>query len=113
MLRKEFGMWGAFWRTLIQAFSVEKSKGDEVYIGAIAVSDSFRSRGVGTLLISAVEEYAKEKGFKSILLDVVNTNHRAHDLYRRLGFEDIKERKFGILTKRAGFTSAIKMKKKF
>ena len=62
--------------------------------------------------INAVEEDARKNGCTSIWLDVINTNHRAHDLYRRLGFEEMKERKFGILTKRAGFTSAIKMKKK-
>ena len=111
VLRKEFRFWGALWRIIIQTFSLEKLKDDELYIGAIAVFDSFRGKGIGTQLLNAVEEYAKNYGFKYIILDVINTNHRAHDLYKRLGYKCIKKRKFGLFTKRAGFTSAFKMKK--
>ncbi|MHA1520778.1 MAG: GNAT family N-acetyltransferase [Promethearchaeota archaeon] len=111
VLRKEFGTWGALWRSVIQAFSLGKLKDDEIYIGVIAVSKLYRGKGIGTQLLKAVEDYAREKGFKFITLEVINTNPRAHALYERFGFENIKERKFGAITKRAGFTSSFKMKK--
>ncbi|MHA1673853.1 MAG: GNAT family N-acetyltransferase, partial [Promethearchaeota archaeon] len=111
VLKKEFGFWGALGRSLVQKLSLEELKKDEVYIGAIAVSDAFRSKGIGTQLLTAVEKYAKENGFNFITLEVINTNPRAHALYKKFGFKDIKERKFGFITKRAGFTGAFKMKK--
>ena len=112
VLKQEFGVWGAFWRYVIHTLAREKVKENEVYIGAIAVSDAVRSQGIGTLLINAVETFAREREFEFLVLEVVNTNHRAHALYKRLGFIDIKKRKTGRITKRAGFTSVFKMKKK-
>jgi len=112
VLRQEFGVGGALWRYIIHSLAREKVKDDEIYIGAIAVSDTVRSQGIGTFLINAVEAFARERGFEFLVLEVVNTNHRAHALYKRLGFADIKERKLGRITKRAGFTSVFKMKKK-
>ncbi|MHA1674180.1 MAG: GNAT family N-acetyltransferase, partial [Promethearchaeota archaeon] len=111
VLKKEFGFWGALGRSLVQKLSLEELKKDEVYIGAIAVSDAFRSRGIGTQLLTAVEKYALENGFNFVTLEVINTNPRAHALYESFGFKNIKERKFGFITKRAGFTGAFKMKK--
>ncbi|MHA1673650.1 MAG: GNAT family N-acetyltransferase [Promethearchaeota archaeon] len=111
VLRKEFGFWGALGRSLVQKLSLEELQKDEIYIGAIAVSDAYRSKGIGTQLLSAVEKYAMENGFNFITLEVINTNPRAHALYESMGYVDVKERKFGLITKRAGFTSAFKMKK--
>ncbi len=111
LLRKEFGIWGALGRFLVQKFSLEKLQTDEIYIGAIAVADSFRSKGIGTQLLNTVEKYARENAFNFITLEVINTNPRAHTLYESMGYIDVKERKFGFITKRAGFASAFKMKK--
>ncbi|HXA27579.1 MAG TPA: GNAT family N-acetyltransferase [Candidatus Angelobacter sp.] len=56
------------------------------YVDELAVSPSWRGRGVGTALMAAVEEWARGKGALSVALDHLHTNEGAHRLYERLGF---------------------------
>ena len=42
----------------------------------------------------------------------INTNTRAKKMYEKHGFNKEKEKKYGFLTKRAGFTSVFHMCKK-
>ena len=110
LLKKEFGFFGALWRSIVQKFSVDKLKDNELYIGSIAVAEDYRGKGFGTQLLNAVNDFAKKNGFETIILDVVDTNPRAYELYKRFGFKVIKKRKFGIITKSAGFSFTYKMK---
>ncbi len=110
VLKEEFGLFGALWRSIVQKFSVDNLKDTELYIGSIAVSENYRGKGFGTQLLNAVNDFAKKNGFETIILDVVDTNPRAYELYKRYGFEVIKKRKFGFITRSAGFSFTYKMK---
>lgn len=109
VLKKEFGFFGALWRSIVQKFSVDHLKDTELYIGSIAIAEDYRGKGFGTQLLNAVNDFAKKNGFETIILDVVDTNPRAYDLYKRYGFKVIKKRKFGFITRSAGFSFTYKM----
>ncbi|NMO95767.1 GNAT family N-acetyltransferase [Paenibacillus lemnae] len=64
---------------------------DEFYIDTLSVSAEFAGRGIGTALMNAAKERAKEQGFFKIALAVARGNQRAHDLYLRNGYKSDKE----------------------
>ena len=53
----------------------------------ISVRASHRGQGVGTLLMQAAEELAKERGVRRMELEVFSQNP-AVNLYKRLGYEE-------------------------
>lgn len=57
-----------------------------VYI-VIGVLTSHRGKGVGTLLFTELERWARTKGIHRLELTVVADNQRAVSLYRKMGFE--------------------------
>ncbi|AMO89147.1 acetyltransferase family protein [Corynebacterium simulans] len=58
---------------------------------ALAVEPRFRGQGVGTLLLDAATNLAREKGAPGVSLSVAIANERAHRLYLHLGFEPVDE----------------------
>ena len=70
---------------------------DEFYVEAIAVSESARGLGVGTLLMEEMERRARAAGKTRLRLEVIGQNHGARRLYERLGYRVAKtERGFWI-----------------
>jgi ribosomal protein S18 acetylase RimI-like enzyme len=108
--RKHFHLLKALIYYLILSFDNEISR-NELKIESLAVSKETRGQGIGTKLLSQVEQFATEKGYSLLSLNVVNTN-TAKKLYERLGFEIIETKQLGFLTKRAGFTSVHYMQKR-
>jgi ribosomal protein S18 acetylase RimI-like enzyme len=58
---------------------------------AIAVVPNARGKGVGTKLLDALVERAREQGFEAISLSVDKRNSGAIALYRQHGFEQVGE----------------------
>ncbi|MBI2256265.1 MAG: GNAT family N-acetyltransferase [Proteobacteria bacterium] len=56
------------------------------YLSIIAVAESASGQGIGRMLMAAAEDWAKEQGYPSLLLDVFATNETARIFYRRAGF---------------------------
>ena len=56
-----------------------------VNVHDLAVLPEFRGRGVGRALLGAVEAAARERGCVKITLEVQENNHRARQLYERVG----------------------------
>jgi ribosomal protein S18 acetylase RimI-like enzyme len=54
----------------------------------IAVDEAHRGQGIGTQLLRAVEQAARESGCCKVTLEVREDNPAAEKLYRRFGFED-------------------------
>jgi ribosomal protein S18 acetylase RimI-like enzyme len=52
----------------------------------IAVTESWRRRGVGRALLLAIENIARERGCCKLTLEVLENNLSAHALYRQIGF---------------------------
>ena len=59
---------------------------DLVYIEALAVQETCRGQGIGTLLLAEAERLSRERGRSRIALHVLHRNLGAYRLYRRLGF---------------------------
>jgi ribosomal protein S18 acetylase RimI-like enzyme len=62
---------------------------DEVEIISMWVAPEARGRAVGAALIEAVVVWALEQHVLRVALDVRETNVRAINLYKRLGFVDV------------------------
>lgn len=60
---------------------------DQWTIGNVAVLPEYRRRGIARKLVEACIDFAKERGAKTINLDVVAGNVPAYELYKKLGFE--------------------------
>ncbi|MDF1511600.1 ribosomal protein S18-alanine N-acetyltransferase, partial [Robertmurraya sp. DFI.2.37] len=61
---------------------------DEAHITNIAVLPKYRGKKLGEALLKKVMEIAKEKGAKTMTLEVRVSNHIAQSLYRKLGFQN-------------------------
>ncbi len=66
---------------------------DEGSITNVAVHPSYRKKGYGDALVSAVKIAAKEKQVESIFLEVRVSNVPAISLYQKMGFENLGIRK--------------------
>ncbi|SJZ69921.1 Acetyltransferase (GNAT) family protein [Pilibacter termitis] len=78
---------------------------DEWYLDSIALFSKARGKGLGTKLLLAALEKAKEKGAVNVGLNVEQNNQRARELYENLGFVEVAEveivgHKYGHLQKR-------------
>jgi ribosomal protein S18 acetylase RimI-like enzyme len=110
---REFGLVGGLarylWTRFLRLF--QRPDPQVLRLEMIAVSPAARGLGVGTALVESVCELAQALGYRMVVLEVVNTNPRAKALYERLGFKTVKHSRYGILTRRAGFTGAYKMQR--
>lgn len=110
-LRPFYGTLGSLWRMALLALLHYAPMADEAYIDGVAVSPAYRGRGVGTRLIAALEAWATGKGLSIIRLEVVDANPRAEHLYRRIGFEAVREQTAWPVGTLFGFRSSTVMVK--
>lgn len=82
---------------------------DDCYLSNVSVYPEFRSFGIGTKLLEAVEEEVKSIGKKRIVLHAETHNTRAISLYERLGYKI--ESKSPTLKIRNRFFRSFKMAK--
>lgn len=61
---------------------------DEAHVTNIALLPNYRGKKLGETLLTEIMKVAKEKGAKSMTLEVRVSNHVAQSLYRKLGFRD-------------------------
>jgi ribosomal protein S18 acetylase RimI-like enzyme len=59
----------------------------QAYILSVHVTEACRGQGLGRLLMSRAEDWAREIGFTSIGLNVAAHNVPAKTLYEKLGYE--------------------------
>ena len=60
----------------------------EIYLSRIEICPDHQGHGIGTRLISALIDEARQKG-QDLVLDVLAVNHRAQALYQRLGMTEV------------------------
>jgi len=82
------------WRLLAKAVNLLKFDHlikdvarNDCYLSNVSVYPEFRSFGIGTKLLEAVEEEAKSVGKKRVVLHAETHNTRAISLYERLGYK--------------------------
>ncbi|WP_449623000.1 ribosomal protein S18-alanine N-acetyltransferase [Robertmurraya sp. Marseille-Q9965] len=61
---------------------------DEAHVTNIALLPNYRGKKLGETLLTEIMKVAKEKGAKTMTLEVRVSNHVAQSLYRKLGFQD-------------------------
>lgn len=69
-------------------------------IGGLVVSSTVRSAGIGRRLVACAEEWALERGLKSVLVRSQIAREAAHRFYLREGYERIKTS--AVFTKEIG-----------
>ena len=62
-----------------------------VEIGGLVVDSSCRRMGIGQTLMATVEVWARERGFSMIRLRSNSKRTGAHEFYRRIGYEVVKQ----------------------
>jgi GNAT superfamily N-acetyltransferase len=105
VLRREFGLGGALWRkaySLLELLAAPR-RARTVRVEVLAVRADSRGRGVGTALLEAAAVGAKDEGADRLLLEVVDTNGRARELYERCGFLATRTIRTGLLTAGGGY----------
>ena len=65
----------------------------EVYITNVAVSESFRRKGIAEKLIRTLVDFCENEGMEFVTLEVRRSNEAAKKLYSKMGFEEVGERK--------------------
>ena len=66
---------------------------DEVHITTIAVDPDYQSLGLGRLLLLLVADLSRQRQMKRLTLEVRESNRRAREIYRRMGFFEKAVRK--------------------
>lgn len=66
--------------TLVGTATIDKNK-----ISGVFVKPEYIGKGIGTMLMNALEKEAKSRGFQNV---VVESSLTAHNFYKRLGYQD-------------------------
>lgn len=66
---------------------------DEGEIPKLCVAKSARRRGFARAMLEAMEQTARQRGIRTLFLEVRQSNQAARQLYRLVGFEEIGTRK--------------------
>jgi GNAT superfamily N-acetyltransferase len=110
-LIQTFGWWSGVNRIAL-GILLERSAGqEELVLDGIAVDREWRGIGVGTALLEAVVAYARHHHYRTVRLEVVDSNPAAKRLYQRLGFMTMHTRRTGWMTRRLGFSAVTTMVK--
>ena len=63
-----------------------QKKNTSLYLGMLSVLPGIQSKGTGSLLLNASENYAREQGCTKITIQVISVRHELIDWYQRRGF---------------------------
>lgn len=111
-LRRSLGTFGSLRAAAILTL-FERELGDgQLLMDGIAVSPDARGKGIGTKLLNALMDYGAREGFRTIRLDVIDTNPAARRLYERVGFAATGTEHFPYLRGLLGFSAATTMEYK-
>jgi ribosomal protein S18 acetylase RimI-like enzyme len=86
IVKEAIGWKKALRAAFLLAFFERTPKDYELHIDAIATHPSHRGEGVGSKILSFVENLGKLHGFSEIVLEVIGKNIRAKELYERMGY---------------------------
>jgi GNAT superfamily N-acetyltransferase len=64
-----------------------------VEIGGLVIDKTYRRKGVGRLLTEQVAEWAKAKNVSAVRVRCNVVRNEAHQFYKQIGFQELKEQK--------------------
>jgi ribosomal protein S18 acetylase RimI-like enzyme len=108
-MRAVYGYFGACWRVGLLSLLTRTVDNERFLLDGICVAASARDQGVGTLLLDAICDEARARGYYSVRLDVIDTNPRARALYERNGFVAERTERLGLLRFVFGFDASTSM----
>ena len=109
---RSYGLPGGSLRYLAMALMLSRSRQPgSLLMDGIAVAPECRGQGIGTQLLQAVCEHARDSGYRDVRLDVLDNNPRARALYERTGFVAVKERSYPFLQRTFGFSAVTEMRR--
>ena len=108
-LLSALGVIRGLWACAVFSLFERKPDPGELVMDGIVVSAEHRGRGIGTQLLDELFNYAADNKFKTIRLDVIDTNPRARKLYESKGFVATKTEHFPYLKWLIGFSGATTM----
>jgi GNAT superfamily N-acetyltransferase len=56
------------------------------HVGILAVTEEAEGKGAGGALMRAAESWARDRGYRTLTLNVFGANQHARDVYEHLGF---------------------------
>lgn len=110
-MRASYGLFGALWRVALLMVLERDLEPGVCQMDGIFVNARARGQGVGTVLLEAVADQARQSGARVVRLDVIDTNPRAEALYRKRGFVPVKREHTGPFKWIFGFGSALRMER--
>jgi ribosomal protein S18 acetylase RimI-like enzyme len=110
-MRAIYGVGGVLWRAPLLALLSREVDNDRFLLDGICVAPAARGLGVGSALMAAIENEARERGYAYVRLDVIDSNWRARALYQRLGYAAVNTVPLGLLRHVFGFNAAVTMVK--
>ena len=111
MLTRHYGTLGGLWRRRALELLETPERADKLLVDGIAVDPAWRGRGIGSAMMAALEDIARDRGKRALRLDVIDRNMRARALYARLGFIETASHDLGALRHLYGFARATQMTK--
>ncbi|MEM7009648.1 MAG: GNAT family N-acetyltransferase [Thermodesulfobacteriota bacterium] len=107
---KHLGYIKGTWAILLLWILYErKPAAGELWMDGIVVDTDMRGKGVGRNILEQLNSFAKEKRYKCIKLDVIDTNNRAKKLYESQGFVETKTSYHPYLKPFFGFSASATM----
>ena len=98
-----YGKAGGLWRSSVLRLLQSDVDNDRFLVDGICVARAYRSQGVGSALLDGLMAEARERGYGSVRLEVIDTNIRARALYERLGFAPWRSETLGLMRHVVGF----------
>ncbi len=73
----------------VLAYAIVWIVGPRLHLANIAVDPAFHRRGIGSALLGALFEIARDRGFGRVSLETRVSNRAAISLFRRMGFRTV------------------------
>jgi ribosomal protein S18 acetylase RimI-like enzyme len=102
-LRRTLSIPAALRARLVLSLLSRTNRPGSLVLDGICVDSSARGLGIGTALLSAATDHARQAGARTVRLSVVDGNPRAHALYERRGFVPVDSGSLGLLSPVYGF----------
>ena len=96
----------------LMMFHVVAFPADELYLETMAVHPRARSRGVGGALLRFADGEARRRGRRTLSLYCISANVRAHALYERHGYRDVRREDLWWCAWALGFRFTDQMRKR-
>ena len=81
---------GVFDGETLAAFTLNGAEGDRAYDSGTGVLPSHRRRGLGRVVMEESFDILRANGFREYVLEVIESNTKAHQLYLSLGFVETR-----------------------